>query len=70
MEIGSIQTSTINQADNYFAYPATIKHGRESLLRGYACVWYIVRMLAGLLPQTGSQLRGDLCVQGKLKSVR
>jgi hypothetical protein len=52
VEIASIQTSTINQADNYFAYPATIKHGRESLLRGYACVWYIVRMLAGLLPQT------------------
>ena len=44
MEIASIQTSTINQADNYFAYPATINHGRESLSPGYVCAWYIGKM--------------------------
>jgi hypothetical protein len=44
MEIASIQISTINQADNYFAHPATIMDGRESLLRGYVWPWYIGRM--------------------------
>jgi hypothetical protein len=43
VEIASIQTSTINQADNYFAYPATIKNEGESLLRGCE-PWYIGRM--------------------------
>jgi hypothetical protein len=44
VEVASIQ-STINQADSYFAHPATIKYGLESLLRGYMCAFYIGKML-------------------------
>jgi hypothetical protein len=52
LEIANIQTSTINQADNYFGYPATIKHGRESL---FTRVWALVcrENARGLLPQAG-----------------
>jgi hypothetical protein len=51
MEIGSIQTSTINQADNYFGYRATIKLWHESLLRGYEWALVYRKNARGLLPQ-------------------